>query len=240
MVGGGVRIARRDLASASRSVVSRRARGCKGVGLAAWTAGDGGNRYWTFSGTAFPARFQLVMALNPCPCGWPMTHRDGAPATSSPVFQVGFRGRSLDVTVRPLTSAHLPDASAPAGNLVQRLREAGRCKPVKLLPPVAGISLTCNAEVPRKESRQMLPAKRPPSNHRMLDNRTAHGARRRQSAANRVDGGRPRGGKDEVDGVWRRPWECDEEIAMTWTSEKLARRAALTAAEPGGDGETTS
>lgn len=95
--------------------------------------------------TTFPARFQLVMALNPCPCG--LADDPSGRCTCTPQQVRRYSGRlsgpildRVDVTVRmrPLTSAHLLDASAlPAGNLVQRCTSGSR-KPVSVLPPGGG------------------------------------------------------------------------------------------------------
>ncbi|BCQ02951.1 YifB family Mg chelatase-like AAA ATPase [Cutibacterium avidum] len=116
--------------------------------------------------TTFPARFQLVMALNPCPCG--MADDPSGRCTCTPQQVQRYSGRlsgpildRVDVTVRmrPLTSAHLLDASTlPAGEssavvhdrvAEARLRAARRWE---------GRPWKCNAEVPGKVLRQKLPA----------------------------------------------------------------------------------
>nr|WP_154564854.1 YifB family Mg chelatase-like AAA ATPase [Cutibacterium porci] len=115
--------------------------------------------------TTFPARFQLVMALNPCPCG--LADDPSGRCTCTPQQVRRYAGRlsgpildRVDVTVRmrPLTSAYLLDKSTlPAGessaavhDRVARARERAAAR-------WQDAPWRCNAEVPGKVLRQMLP-----------------------------------------------------------------------------------
>ncbi len=116
--------------------------------------------------TTFPARFQLVMALNPCPCG--LADDPSGRCTCTPQQVRRYSGRlsgpildRVDVTVRmrPLTSAHLLDASAlPAGESSAAVHERVAQARERAAARWRGVPWRCNAEVPGKVLRQMLPA----------------------------------------------------------------------------------
>lgn len=81
----------------------------------------------------FPARFQLVAAMNPCPCGW---HGDASGRCRCTADQVrNYRGRisgplldriDLHVEVPAVAHADLLSPRAPDGELSEHLRERVR------------------------------------------------------------------------------------------------------------------
>lgn len=116
--------------------------------------------------TRFPARFQLVMTLNPCPCG--MADDPSGRCTCRPHDVLRYAGRlsgpildRVDVTVRmrPVTSAHLLGLdSVPAGESSDVVR-------ARVIEARARAShrwrehpWRCNAEVPGTVLRSSLPA----------------------------------------------------------------------------------
>lgn len=105
-------------------------------------------------GTArYPARFQLVLAANPCPCGKGVGK--GLECTCSPVAQRRYFGRlsgplldrvDVQVEVRPVTrveraGAAQPESSATVARRVAAAREAAAAR-------LVGTPWRTNAEVP--------------------------------------------------------------------------------------------
>ncbi len=112
----------------------------------------------------YPARFQLVMAANPCPCG---NHGvAGRDCRCSPATVLRYRGRisgplrdRVDITVRmlPPKSSFLGGLTAedtpPSSVLAQRVAQARQRQRDRL----AGTGWTTNAEVPGSYLRTHLP-----------------------------------------------------------------------------------
>jgi magnesium chelatase family protein len=105
-------------------------------------------------GTArYPARFQLVLAANPCPCGKGVGK--GLECTCSPVAQRRYFGRlsgplldrvDVQVEVRPVTRVERADAARPepSAAVAQRVAAARETAAARL----AGTPWRTNAEVP--------------------------------------------------------------------------------------------
>lgn len=101
----------------------------------------------------FPARFQLVLAANPCPCG--RSAGKGLECTCTPLMRRRYLSRlsgplvdriDIQVHVLPVSRADMAaegraESSAVVGRRVARAREAQRER-------LAGTSWTCNGEVP--------------------------------------------------------------------------------------------
>lgn len=105
-----------------------------------------------------PARFQMILAANPCPCGRCTTEFEGSclPATIRR-YQSRLSGPLLDrvdlnVTVQPVTRAQLTRSAvqgASTGEVADRVREARDRATARLL----GTPWTTNTEVPGHELR---------------------------------------------------------------------------------------
>ena len=76
----------------------------------------------------FPARFQLVAAMNPCPCGW---RGHPARACACTPDQVALRGPRL----RPLAGPHRPASALAAGGPGRPGRAAGEASPAARAGP---------------------------------------------------------------------------------------------------------
>lgn len=113
--------------------------------------------------TSYPARFQLVLAANPCPCGLagtagaactcaPMTVRRYAERISGPILD----RVDISVTFTPLRRAYLhgggpvPETSAVVAERVHAARQ-------RQLRRLAGTGWSTNAEVPGHHLRRRLP-----------------------------------------------------------------------------------
>jgi magnesium chelatase family protein len=101
----------------------------------------------------FPARFQLVLAANPCPCG--MASGKGDQCTCSPLARRRYLGRlsgplldrvDLQVEVAAVSRAEMAAAGAPESSAVvgARIRAARAAAAGRL----EGLAWTCNGEVP--------------------------------------------------------------------------------------------
>ena len=109
----------------------------------------------------YPARFQLVLAANPCPCGRRVGK--GLDCTCSPVAQRRYFGRlsgplldrvDVQVEVRPVTrveraAGERPEASEVVAARVRAAREAAAAR-------LAGTGWRTNAEVPGTWLRERL------------------------------------------------------------------------------------
>jgi magnesium chelatase family protein len=105
-------------------------------------------------GTArFPARFQLVLAANPCPCG--MAAGRGDACTCSPLARRRYFGRlsgplldrvDLQVDVLAVSRAELALCEAPesTATVAARVAEARAAQADRL----AGLPWSCNGEIP--------------------------------------------------------------------------------------------
>lgn len=113
--------------------------------------------------TTFPARFQLVLAANPCPCG--QAGRPGAACTCAPMairrYAERLSGPILDrvdisQTLRPMTQAYLKASGSggePSAAVAARVAEArGRAR-----HRLASLGWGTNAEVPGAALRRHLP-----------------------------------------------------------------------------------
>lgn len=116
------------------------------------------------AGTArFPARFQLVLAANPCPCGWSVGK--GLRCTCQAMARRRYFSRlsgplldriDLQVDVLPVTRAdriacETPESTAVVAARVRRAREAARGR-------LAGTPWAANAEVPGSWLRRNTPS----------------------------------------------------------------------------------
>ena len=104
----------------------------------------------------YPARFQLVLAANPCPCGRASGH--GRDCTCTPMAQRRYLRRlsgplldrvDLQITVRPVTRSAIRrvgsgESSAVVAARVAAARGAQRER-------LAAVGWRCNAEVPGAE-----------------------------------------------------------------------------------------
>jgi len=101
----------------------------------------------------FPARFQLVLAANPCPCG--MSSGKGDECTCSPLARRRYLGRlsgplldrvDLQVEVLAVSWAQMADLVAPESTAVvaARVGQARGAQSERL----AGLPWACNGEVP--------------------------------------------------------------------------------------------
>jgi magnesium chelatase family protein len=101
----------------------------------------------------FPARFQLVLAANPCPCG--MAGGKGDQCTCSPLARRRYLGRlsgplldrvDLQVEVAAVSRAQMACASTPESTGVVGARiGAARAAAADRL---SGLTWTCNGDVP--------------------------------------------------------------------------------------------
>ena len=107
----------------------------------------------------YPARFQLVMAANPCPCG--NASGKGVDCTCTPIARRRYLHRlsgplldrvDLQVQVLPVTRAVLAGAEAPepTERVAGRVRDARAAQALRW----AGTSWRVNAEVPGHELRR--------------------------------------------------------------------------------------
>jgi magnesium chelatase family protein len=117
----------------------------------------------------FPARFTLVLAANPCPCGKSGTPRGDAACTCQPRMRLSYRQRlsgplldRVDVRIRlePPTRRNLRgffDEAEPSSAVAERVRRA-RAAAAKRL---AGTPWHCIADVPGPQLRALwsLPPK---------------------------------------------------------------------------------
>ena len=112
--------------------------------------------------TEFPARFQLVLAANPCPCGNART--PGADCTCAPLavrrYAERISGPILDRVdivqhLRPVRKAYLRDAgkAEDSATVGARIRDARERQAARLLP----LGFARNAEVPGPQLRRELP-----------------------------------------------------------------------------------
>jgi magnesium chelatase family protein len=101
----------------------------------------------------FPARFQLVLAANPCPCG--MASGRGDQCTCSPLARRRYLSRlsgplldrvDLQVEVSAVSRAQMASASTPESSAV--VGERIRCARQAAAQRLAGLPWTCNGEVP--------------------------------------------------------------------------------------------
>ncbi|MDQ1288573.1 MAG: magnesium chelatase family protein [Actinomycetota bacterium] len=101
----------------------------------------------------FPARFQLVMAANPCPCG--MSGGKGDRCVCSPLSRRRYLGRlsgplldrvDLQVEVQAVSRAEMARATAPesTARVGARIRAARETAAVRF----TGLPWACNADVP--------------------------------------------------------------------------------------------
>lgn len=126
----------------------------------------------------FPARFQLVLAANPCPCGNAFTR--GATCRCSPMavrrYQEKVSGPVLDridlvqqlVPVRQAYLHHLHETPEPTSVVAQRVAMARERQAARL----AGTPWTTNAQVPGPYLRRCLPV---PAGLDILDNALLRG-----------------------------------------------------------------
>ncbi len=109
----------------------------------------------------YPARFQLVLAANPCPCG--KAHGKGLECTCTPLARRRYFGRlsgplldrvDLHVPVRAATRAErvLLDRGEPSATVAARVAAARGLSRARL----AGTPWTTNAEVPGPWLRERL------------------------------------------------------------------------------------
>jgi magnesium chelatase family protein len=101
----------------------------------------------------FPARFQLVLAANPCPCG--MGGGKGDQCTCSSLARRRYLGRlsgplldrvDLQVEVAAVSRAEMASPAVPESTATARLRiHSARAAALERL---AGTGWTCNGEVP--------------------------------------------------------------------------------------------
>jgi magnesium chelatase family protein len=111
---------------------------------------------------SFPAKFMLVGAMNPCPCGFASDPDKECSCTQQAIqrYQRKLSGPLLDridvhvevprVEYDKLTGTRTPESSASIRERVQRAREIQ-------LQRFAGTRITCNAEMGPKEVRQYCP-----------------------------------------------------------------------------------
>jgi magnesium chelatase family protein len=101
----------------------------------------------------FPARFQLVLAANPCPCG--MSSGKGDECTCSALARRRYLGRlsgplldrvDLQVEVLAVSWAQMADLVAPESTAVVAAR-VGQARGAQT-ERLAGLPWTCNGEVP--------------------------------------------------------------------------------------------
>jgi magnesium chelatase family protein len=110
----------------------------------------------------YPARFMLIAAMNPCPCGYwgdPVRECTCSPATVTR-YQKRISGPLLDridihvevprVDVDKLTDDRRGELSSVIRERVERAREVQRAR-------FAGTTLTCNAEMGAREVREFCP-----------------------------------------------------------------------------------
>lgn len=128
--------------------------------------------------TSYPARFQLVLAANPCPCG--QGGRPGGACTCTPMairrYSERLSGPILDrvdisQTLRPMTQSYLRAAGTggePTSAVAARVAEA-RARAAHRL---AALGWTTNAEVPGPVLRRDLPL---PEGVETLDRSVARG-----------------------------------------------------------------
>jgi magnesium chelatase family protein len=112
---------------------------------------------------SYPARFQLVLAANPCPCGQSGLRSNACTCTPMAVRRYGERlsGPILDriditQTLRPMTQAYLRAArgSAESSAVVAARVASARARQLDRLAP---LGYRTNAEVPGPVLRQDLP-----------------------------------------------------------------------------------
>ncbi|TBT84346.1 ATP-binding protein [Propioniciclava sinopodophylli] len=112
---------------------------------------------------SYPARFQLVLAANPCPCGQSGLRSNACTCTPMAVRRYGERlsGPILDriditQTLRPMTQAYLRAArgSAESSAVVAARVASARARQLERLAP---LGYRTNAEVPGPVLRQDLP-----------------------------------------------------------------------------------
>ncbi|WP_203566735.1 YifB family Mg chelatase-like AAA ATPase [Aestuariimicrobium ganziense] len=125
----------------------------------------------------FPARFQLVVAANPCPCGQfgtpggqcscsPMAVRRYAERLSGPILdRIDIQYRLLPVRTSSFGSAPTGESSAAVADRVQLARERQAWR-------LEGTGFTTNGEVPGSLLRHVLPA---PLDTRPLDHALTRG-----------------------------------------------------------------
>ncbi len=124
----------------------------------------------------YPARFQLVMAANPCPCG--RSTGKGLDCTCAPAARRRYLARlsgplldrmDLQVEVNAVGRADLArrEPGEPSAEVRLRVEAARLAQRARL----AGTSWTCNGEVPGSWMRSAwrLPARRTRSADRLLD-----------------------------------------------------------------------
>lgn len=123
-----------------------------------------------------PARFQLVMASNPCPCG--RNFGTGTGCTCTPMARRRYFARlsgpildrvDLQVRVNPVPQAQLlsttpNESSAQVRKRVVATRERSRER-------LAGYGISCNAQIPTQVLREEL--EYPPSTRRALEELSA-------------------------------------------------------------------
>ncbi len=112
--------------------------------------------------TVYPARFQLILAANPCPCG--LAGTPGAACTCSPMSVRRYRERvsgpildRLDIRQRlhPLTKSYLRVAGKGESTVAVAERvSSARARQAQRLGP---LGRTTNAEVPGAALRRVLP-----------------------------------------------------------------------------------
>ena len=138
--------------------------------------------------TTYPARFQLVMALNPCPCGLADDRDGGCRCTPQMVLRYASRisGPILDRVdihqrMRPLTKMHLVGATnLPQGESSRTVGERVQEARHRAARRWAGTPWRVNAEVPGSQLRKRLPS---PAAVQVIEDALA----RRQLTARGVD-----------------------------------------------------
>jgi magnesium chelatase family protein len=100
----------------------------------------------------FPARFQLVLAANPCPCGFATT---GARCRCSPLAQMRYVGRlsgpvhdRIDLVMAVPQPSRVDLMEAAGGEPSRPVRERVMEARARALRRWRSLGLTCNAQVP--------------------------------------------------------------------------------------------
>nr|WP_279544071.1 YifB family Mg chelatase-like AAA ATPase [Leucobacter ruminantium] len=106
--------------------------------------------------TTLPARIQLVLAANPCPCGNAGSPDTAAECRCSPATRVRYLQRisgplndriDLHLTVRRVSSALLGDAAAPTPSSAELRERVGRAR-LRATERLRGTAWRVNSELP--------------------------------------------------------------------------------------------
>lgn len=110
----------------------------------------------------YPARFQLIAAMNPCKCGWYGTPRCTCRPEAVQKYLSRLSGPLLDridlqVSVRPVSYEALAARGTQAEEPSARIRERVRAARARQAARFAGSGVRCNADIPAARMADFCP-----------------------------------------------------------------------------------